>query len=136
MSHQQQVADRLKQLRRKKAYDEARDVTQAEVADAVGLVTETFTRYEGGKRKIPDEVVIALATFYGVTPSFIRYGTEPATRMLRVAGLEIDVATLERVPDEELERLEAELSRIEAQRAAPEPRKRVANDHHKGKRRR
>ena len=74
MSHQQQVADRLKQLRRKKAYEEARDVTQAEVADAVGLITETFTRYEGGKRKIPDEVVIALARFYGVTPGFIRYG--------------------------------------------------------------
>jgi transcriptional regulator with XRE-family HTH domain len=74
MSHQQQVADRLKQLRRKKAYEEGRDVTQAEVAKAAGLITETFTRYEGGKRKIPSEVVIALAKFYGVSPGFISFG--------------------------------------------------------------
>lgn len=71
---QQAIADRLAQLRRKKAYLEARDVTQAEVAGDIGVSLESYSRYENGKRKVPEHAVQALATYYGVEPSFIRYG--------------------------------------------------------------
>ena len=41
VSHQQEVADRIAQLRREKAARERRDVQQAEVAEAVGVSAVT-----------------------------------------------------------------------------------------------
>jgi transcriptional regulator with XRE-family HTH domain len=74
VSHQQEVADRLAQLRREKSAREHRDVLQSEIADYCGISTVTYGRYEGGRRKVPSEVVIALAKFYGVSPGFISFG--------------------------------------------------------------
>lgn len=75
---QQEIASRLKQLRRKKSYVEARDVTQEEVAGATGLSLESFSRYENGKRRVPEDAIGTLARYYGVNPAFIRYGIESA----------------------------------------------------------
>lgn len=77
MTHQQEVAARLAQLRREKSARERRDIFQEEIAGAIGLSTATYSRYEKGKRKVPREVVIALAVYHGVTPEFIDYGVEP-----------------------------------------------------------
>lgn len=74
MTHQQEVAERLAQLRREKSARERRDVLQSEIAQAAGVSVVTFGRYENGRRKIPDEVIIALARFYGVTPGFLKFG--------------------------------------------------------------
>jgi transcriptional regulator with XRE-family HTH domain len=74
VKHQQEVAERLAQLRREKSARERRDVLQSEIALAAGVSVVTYGRYENGKRKIPDEVIIALAAFYGVKPGFLRYG--------------------------------------------------------------
>lgn len=76
MTHQQEIADRLAQLRREKSARERRDVLQREIAKAAGLSVVTYGRYESGQRKVPDEVVISLAGYYGTTPWFIRYGVE------------------------------------------------------------
>jgi transcriptional regulator with XRE-family HTH domain len=72
------MAARVAQLRREKSARERRDVLQGEIAEAVGLSVVTYGRYENGKRKVPDEVVIALAEYFGTTPWFIRYGVEAA----------------------------------------------------------
>ena len=76
MTNQLEVAARLAQLRREKSARERRDVTQAIIAADNGIVPETYSRYENGRRKVPEEVVVALAKYYGVTPAFIRYGVE------------------------------------------------------------
>jgi transcriptional regulator with XRE-family HTH domain len=78
VKHQQEVAARIAQLRREKSAAERRDVLQAEIAKAAGLSVVTYGRYENGQRKVPDEVVIALADYFGTTPWFIRYGVEAA----------------------------------------------------------
>jgi transcriptional regulator with XRE-family HTH domain len=72
------MAARIAQLRREKSAAERRDVLQAEIAKAAGLSVVTYGRYENGQRKVPDEVVIALADYFGTTPWFIRYGVEAA----------------------------------------------------------
>lgn len=74
MTHQQDVADRLAQLRREKSARERRDVLQGEIAEQIGISSETYSRYENGKRKVPEDVVVALANFYATSPAFIRYG--------------------------------------------------------------
>jgi transcriptional regulator with XRE-family HTH domain len=92
VKHQQEVAERLAQLRREKSARERRDVLQSEIALAAGVSVVTYGRYENGKRKIPDEVIIALAAFYGVKPGFLRYGEEetgaPASGTLSQAELD------------------------------------------------
>jgi transcriptional regulator with XRE-family HTH domain len=74
VTHQQEVAARIAQLRREKSAGEKRDVLQKEIAKAAGVSIVTYGRYESGQRKVPEEVVIALAKYYGTTPWFIRYG--------------------------------------------------------------
>lgn len=55
---------------------------QKEIATAVGISTVTYSRYENAERRVPDEVIIALADFFGTTPWFIRYGVDgPVTRV-------------------------------------------------------
>lgn len=76
MTQQLEIAERLAQLRRELAARERRDITQAMIAEAVGLVPETYSRYEKGRRKVPEEAIAALAAYFGVTRSFLRYGDE------------------------------------------------------------
>lgn len=59
-------AENLKRLRREKAARENRDVTQAEVAEAIGVNEATVLNYETGKSVASYEVAWALADFYGV----------------------------------------------------------------------
>lgn len=74
MTQQQQVAARLAQLRRMKSVAEHRDIRQPELAALCGVEPETYSRWENGKRGVPDEAIFALAKYYDVTPGFIRYG--------------------------------------------------------------
>lgn len=59
-------AENLKRLRREKSARENRDVTQAEVAEAVGVNEATVQNYEAGRSVASYEVAWALADFYGV----------------------------------------------------------------------
>lgn len=110
MSHQQEVAERLAQLRREKSAQERRDVMREEIAAAVGLSEVTYGRYENGKRKVPEEAIQALAEFFGVTPAYLRYGVRSEEPIARG-----------QLSDEEIA---AARSRVAAKRAAEAEQKR------------
>lgn len=52
---------RLKSLRRE------HDVTQAEIAEMLGVSTTTITNYENGNRKMPIDMVVKIADRYKVS---------------------------------------------------------------------
>lgn len=56
---------RLRDLR------EDRDMTQADVATALGTAREQYNKYELGKQEIPFHHVIKLARLYNVTIDYI-----------------------------------------------------------------
>ncbi len=56
---------RLKDLR------EDRDLSQAEVAEFLGMKQPQYSRYERGLRDIPTDVLIRLAIFYETTTVYI-----------------------------------------------------------------
>jgi transcriptional regulator with XRE-family HTH domain len=74
MTRQQEIARRIAQLERKRAYDDERDIAQREIAGVIGTTPETYSRYRSGKLRVPDGVIDALAEWYGVSPAFIKYG--------------------------------------------------------------
>lgn len=60
------MAANLKRLRREKSARENRDVTQAEVAAAIGVSEATVANYEKGDGCVSYETAWALADLYGV----------------------------------------------------------------------
>lgn len=74
MTQQEAFGRRLRQLRRRKAADEERDVEQSEVAEAVGATQASVARWESGRIPKEDDVLRALAAFYGVSFFWLRYG--------------------------------------------------------------
>jgi len=54
---------------------EIKDVTQQEVADAIGVYRELYVRYENGTRKPPYPNIIKLADYYGVSTDYL-FGRE------------------------------------------------------------
>ena len=56
---------RIKDLR------EDHDLTQAQIAERIGLYTTTYQRYERGEREIPFDIVIQLAKEYNVSIDYI-----------------------------------------------------------------
>ena len=74
MSPAEAFGDRLAQERREKAARERRDITQRDVAKAVGLTSAAISKYEAGEN-IPNDAILAkIGAFYGVRPSWLRYG--------------------------------------------------------------
>lgn len=76
MQKKSELALRLKLLRREKG------VTSQQVADAIGIKSATYRRYEIDT-KPKDEVYISLAEYFGVTVDYLMSGRECVT--LRVA---------------------------------------------------
>ncbi len=76
MQKKSELALRLKLLRREKG------VTSQQVADAIGIKSATYRRYEIDT-KPKDEVYISLAEYFGVTVDYLMSGRENMT--LRVA---------------------------------------------------
>ena len=63
---------RIKDLR------EARDISQRQIAEALGLYTTTYARYERGEQEVPFCIAIALAKFYIVSLDYLAgFTTEP-----------------------------------------------------------
>ena len=50
---------------------EDRDLTQAQVGDAIGVPQRTYAYYESGQRMIPPHVLCALADFYDVSVDYL-----------------------------------------------------------------
>jgi transcriptional regulator with XRE-family HTH domain len=122
------MAARIAQLRREKSAAERRDVLQAEIAKAAGLSVVTYGRYENGQRKVPDEVVIALADYFGTTPWFIRYGVEAA------AGGSPTSGTLTQAELDQFRKERDAARRDVASSTAPAPRKKAAGGRGRSKR--
>ena len=76
MQEKSELALRLKLLRREKG------VTSQQVADAIGIKSATYRRYEIDT-KPKDEVYISLAEYFGVTVDYLMSGRESV--ILRVA---------------------------------------------------
>lgn len=56
------------------AVRERRDVTQGEIAEAIGITTANYSRWESGQRAPRESALAKLAAFLGVTPAYLRYG--------------------------------------------------------------
>lgn len=56
---------RIKDLR------EDRDASQRQIAEALGLYTTTYARYERGEQEVPFCIAIALAKFYNVSLDYL-----------------------------------------------------------------
>ena len=52
-------------------------LTQAEIAETIGVERATYARYESGARKISAQALIKLAHLYEVSPEFIMLMEEP-----------------------------------------------------------
>ena len=59
------MENRIKDLR------EDRDLTQTQVAEAIGITQRKYSYIETGTQQLTDEILIKLAKFYGVTTDYI-----------------------------------------------------------------
>ena len=57
--------NRIKDLR------EDRDLTQTQVAKAIGITQRKYSYIETGTQQLTDEILVKLAKFYGVTTDYI-----------------------------------------------------------------
>ena len=57
--------NRIKDLR------EDRDLTQTQVAEAIGITQRKYSYIETGTQQLTDEILIKLAKFYDVTTDYI-----------------------------------------------------------------
>lgn len=103
MVKRETLGHRLAQLRREKAWREARDIDQTEIAKAIGIGAKKqsyVSRWENDV--IPkDEIIVKLAAFYGVNPGWLRYGTgEQYTTgpIMKESESETDLTVAHQVP--------------------------------------
>jgi transcriptional regulator with XRE-family HTH domain len=110
VSPAQAFGERLAQERREKAAREHRDITQRDVARAVGLTSAAISNYEKGGTIPNDDILAKLAAFYGVRPSWLRYGEGEKLDVKAPArsgsALNLDPSRDRRATDEELDRAE------------------------------
>ena len=57
--------NRIKDLR------EDRDLTQTQVAKAIGITQRKYSYIETGTQQLTDEILVKLSRFYGVTTDYI-----------------------------------------------------------------
>ena len=114
MTPAQAFGERLAQERREKAARERRDITQRTVAQAVGLTSAAISKYEAGDTIPSDDILGKIAAFYGVRPSWLRYGEGPkyVGKPPETPGsvLDLDPTRDHRLTEEEAARAEAQVS--------------------------
>jgi len=59
------VYKRIRELR------EDKDLTQQQIADALGISQRSYSYYENGKRMLPPEIIAALARYHNVSSDYI-----------------------------------------------------------------
>ena len=57
--------NRIKDLR------EDHDLTQTQIAEAIGITQRKYSYLETGTQQLTDEILVKLAKFYGVTVDYI-----------------------------------------------------------------
>ena len=63
--------DYMERYQRIRDLREDRDLTQAQVGQAINVPQRTYAYYESGQRMIPPHVLCALADFYQVSVDYI-----------------------------------------------------------------
>lgn len=53
---------------------EQRDVSQSDVAEAIGVSAAAVSQWESGAKSPREAAVTKLAAYLGVTPAYLRYG--------------------------------------------------------------
>ena len=59
------IGERLRRLRLDN------DLTQAEVAQSIGVTQQTYSRYEGSNAKPDSDIIVKLCGLYGVTADYL-----------------------------------------------------------------
>lgn len=85
------LGERLRQARRELAARRMTDVTQADVAAAVGVTAVTISRYESDLKEPTLQMIANLACVLGVTPGRLAFGDDAdrvpeAPKVHRTAG--------------------------------------------------
>jgi transcriptional regulator with XRE-family HTH domain len=88
------LGGRIAQARREKGVRDRRDVTQLDLAQAVGVANASLSRWEADLASPREEALAKLAAYLGVTPAFLRYGVTEPDLPFRDAP----PATFERIP--------------------------------------
>lgn len=68
------LGERIGQARREKGVRERRDITQRELAKAVGVTPTSISEWESDKVSPREDALTKLAKYLGVTPAYLRYG--------------------------------------------------------------
>jgi transcriptional regulator with XRE-family HTH domain len=106
---------RIGQKRREKGVREGRDVTQADLAAAVGASATSVSEWEADKKAPRDPTLELVARFLNTTAAYLRYGVqpreEPSPDLLHSL---IDPASDRRLTMAEIERAQAK-ARLEAE---------------------
>ena len=63
-------------IMRIKGLREDSDIKQKELADALGVSQRAYSHYENGPRKLPLDILIALAEYYGCSTDYLLGRTE------------------------------------------------------------
>ena len=66
-----QLVMKIERYQRIRDLREDRDLTQAQVGEAIGVPQRTYAYYESGQRMIPPHVLCALADFYDVSVDYL-----------------------------------------------------------------
>lgn len=74
MPEQQTLGWRIAQQRREKAARDGRDITQADLAEAVGASPTSVSEWEADKKAPREDALEKLAKYFKVTPAYLRYG--------------------------------------------------------------
>lgn len=86
---ERKVHERLAQERRLKSVEEWRDISQTEVARALGEPLPSYNRAETGRGGVPDDLILKAAKYYGIREAYLRYGELPRTKLPAVPEGEV-----------------------------------------------
>jgi transcriptional regulator with XRE-family HTH domain len=113
------LGQRIAQARREKGARDHRDITQLDVAKAIGTTGASVSEWEADKKAPREETLSKLARYLGVSPAYLRYGTTETAYM--IGHVAADPATIEQISEEEFVVMQRLLARVEAERKAAQP---------------
>jgi len=93
--------ERLAQERREKAARERRDLSQKDVAEAIGSSGPSVSRWESDVGMPSEAMIQKLAAYFGVTPGWLRYGHGPRTLTREPALPPMRQMEVKRLPEPE-----------------------------------
>ncbi|KAF1723474.1 hypothetical protein CSC76_15300 [Pseudoxanthomonas mexicana] len=93
-------------------------LSQAALAEQVGLSKRSYIHYERGEREVPTGLVKALYDLHGIDPVWLMSGTDEAPQKARQAGIDFQLV------DKVVAALDRELGKV-GRKMRPEHRARV-----------